>query len=58
MSKIYIQDCGVYGCIVAVAESEEDAREMMSDEHNYDEKRSVMGYVVSPGHIHTNLGDS
>jgi hypothetical protein len=56
---LYIQDLGVYGCIVVAAESEEQARQIMVDCYNYDENRQVTVSTMptKAGLIHCNLGD-
>jgi hypothetical protein len=55
--KLYIQDCSWAGSIVVIANSEAEARELMSDEHNYDPKGEVMEEEIRVGFIFTNLGD-
>ena len=55
--KMYIQDCGWRGSILVVANSEEQAREMMADEYNYEPNRSVVEEEIKLGFIFSNLGD-
>lgn len=55
--KIFIQDCGVYGCIVVVAEDEDSARIMMEDERNYQKDREIQFFPIQKGFIYCNLGD-
>lgn len=56
--KIYVQDHGVYGCIVVLAENKEQARKFMEGEYNYDKNEPVEEMELEPGVIHVNLGDS
>ena len=57
---IFIQDLGVYGCIVVAAETEGEAREMMARCNNYEESRVVTSTTMptSARLIHCNMGDS
>lgn len=55
---IYIQDHDWAGCIVALALSEEDAREMMRGEPNYSEDAPLTSHsIMELGLVHVNLGD-
>ena len=54
---LFIQDNGVYGCIVVIAEDEKSAREMMSNEPNYEPNLELNSYSLDSGHKFTNLGD-
>lgn len=58
--NIYIQDFGWAGCIIVIASSEEEAREMMkaSRNHNYDPLQPVDMKEIQPGVVHINYGDS
>jgi hypothetical protein len=55
--KLYIQDCSWAGSIVVVANSEEEARELMRGEENYEEWRSVVEEEIRVGFIFSNYGD-
>lgn len=55
--KVYIMDCGWRGSIVAIAESEIQARELMADELNYDEGNSVSESGIEPGLVWVDTGD-
>lgn len=55
--KIFIQDCGWRGSIVVVADNEEQAREMMKDEYNYEPTGSIEAKEIKPGLIWVDLGD-
>lgn len=55
---IYIQDHNWAGCIVVLAFDEEEAREMMRGQPNYDEKTPLTSYdIMRTGLVHVNLGD-
>ena len=55
--KIYVQDHLHYGCIVVVANSEDEAREMMAEHHNYDWRGVVTEHDLVHGFNHSNYGD-
>lgn len=54
---IWIQDHGVYGCIVVVAATEERARELMVGQYNYSKKQSLEKFAIEENLIWVNLGD-
>lgn len=56
--KIYIQDLGVYGCIVVIAETPDEARTFMVSEYNYDPDKPIEEKEITPGFVFSNLGDS
>jgi hypothetical protein len=55
--KIYIQDLGVYGSIVVIAENEESARKMMVGNYNYESNTPLLEHEIKPGFVFCNLGD-
>jgi hypothetical protein len=55
--KVWIQDHSWRGCIVVIAETESQARELMCDEYNYMEEEELECHEIKCGHIHSNLGD-
>lgn len=58
--KIYIQDYSWAGMIVVVADNEQEAREIMRNEHSshYTDKNSVTEHEIVKGFVAVNLGDS
>lgn len=54
---IFVQDNSYYGNIVVVAKSEEQARELMQNEHNYDSTSSILKYDIEDGLVIANYGD-
>lgn len=56
--RIWILERGVYGCIVVVAESEEEARSFVRGSRGYDEKDEIQSYPIEVGFIHENMGDA
>lgn len=56
-SKIYIQDHGVYGVIVVIANSEEEARSYMQGNYNYDPKSDLEVKDIEIGEVVVNIGD-
>lgn len=50
-------DCSWMGCIIVVADTEENAREMMKTEHNYDPKRDIDKHEIVKGFQYSNYGD-
>lgn len=56
--KLYIQDRGVYGCIIVVANSVEQAKEYMSGEYNYNVNETIEEVEIKEGFVYCNLGDS
>lgn len=56
--KIWVLDRGVYGCIVIVAESEEEARSFLVGSYHYNEKDEIQSYPIEIGFIHENMGDA
>jgi hypothetical protein len=55
--KIYAQDRGIYGCIVVIAKSEEQARTKMRDALNYSEKQELEEYEINEDFAFWNYGD-
>ncbi len=57
--KIYIQDHGVYGMTVVIADSELEAREMMKGEGRgeYEENKPIEEYKIEKGFVYENNGD-
>lgn len=56
--SIYIMDCDWRGCIIAVAFSEEEARDFMKGAYNYEpDKPLVRKPLMEVGLVHVNLGD-
>ena len=55
--KLYVQNNGVYGCIVVIAKNEEDARKLMNGCYNYDENSNLDVYDLTEGFKFENLGD-
>ena len=60
MLRLFIQDLGVFGCIVVAAESEMQARTLMAEYHNYAPERRVVEkpFPTTPMLIHCNPGDT
>lgn len=56
--KIYIQDYGWAGCIMVIATSEHDARQLMLGNYNYSDNRKLIEREIKVGIIHENMGDS
>lgn len=56
--KLYIMDCGIYGSIVVVSDSETKARELMKGHMNYDPSIQIEEHEIVNGFIFVNLGDS
>jgi len=56
--KIYIQDHGVFGVLVAIAENEEQARDFMEGSINYSPKVELEERDLIPGLIVENYGDT
>lgn len=54
---IYVQDHGWAGCIVVIADSEEEARTMMVGEPNYEAKHGLQVLDICKGLVIANLGD-
>jgi hypothetical protein len=51
-------DCDWRGCIIAVAFSEEEARDFMKGAYNYEpDKPLVRKPLMEVGLVHVNLGD-
>ena len=55
--KLYIMDCGVYGAIVVVSDSEIKARELMKSQYNYQTDLPITEHEITEGFIFVNLGD-
>lgn len=57
--KIYIQDNGWAGMLVAVACSENEARDIMKNEYTYNEKASLIEVTeLKKGMLVANYGDA
>lgn len=56
--KIWIQDNGWRGCIIVIAETELQAKELMKKELNYMEGNPIQDYEIKNGFAFANLGDS
>jgi phosphoribosyl-AMP cyclohydrolase len=56
--KIYIQDCSWAGCIMVIAQNEEQARIIMTQYYNYQANREVTEHEIVDGFSYCNLGDS
>lgn len=59
MEKLYIfiQDHGVYGMIVVVAKSKEEARLLMEGEPNYRSCKVIVQFDIEDGFSYANTGD-
>lgn len=57
--KLYIfeMDCGVYGNIVVIEETEEKAKKIMEKCENYIEGRKIFQLEITQGLLINNLGD-
>lgn len=59
--KVYIQNNGVYGMIVVVANSLEEATAMMQPQYNYDNMMCIVEYdlstITEPTILDVSLGD-
>lgn len=55
--QIYIMDAGWAGCIVVIADSEEEARAMMKNEPNYDSSIELEVQDIRNGVVIVSLGD-
>lgn len=55
--KLYIQDCGWRGSIIVIANNEEEAREMMKDQYNYEPNTEIEEAEIRHGFIHVDTGD-
>lgn len=58
MLKLYIQDHGYRGMIVVIADSEESARQLMTNAYNYEKNHEVIVEDIKDGFWWYNLGDS
>lgn len=58
MLKMYVMDCGVFGSITVIEESEDAAREIMKGSINYDEAKEIEVIALEKGACFCNLGDS
>lgn len=61
--KIYIQDHGWRGCLVALAKNEDEARVVMKSCYNYESTEPLIEFdpdqIPEPGLLlHENMGDS
>jgi len=54
---IFIMYCNERGCIVAVADNEENARKTMENEWNYDKDRPLSRHEIVAGFVFSHLGD-
>lgn len=55
--KLYIQDCGWRGSIIVIANSKEEARELMKDAYNYEPDNSIEEEEIRHGFVYVDLGD-
>ena len=55
--KIYIQELNIYGCLIAFADSEEEARKLMRNEENYNINELLIENEIIKGLVFVNLGD-
>lgn len=55
--KVYVADFGWAGSIVVIATSEEEARNMMKDQCNYEDGCVITVKDIAPGLVHANYGD-
>jgi hypothetical protein len=55
--KLFTMDCGYRGSISVIAETENQARDIMSDEPNYDDNLVVTEQEIIFGLVISNLGD-
>lgn len=58
--KLYIQDHGVYGCIIVIAKDVKTAREIMagpSSVTNYDPEAPIEEHEIEEGFFYENIGD-
>jgi len=56
MQRIFVQDLGVFGVIIVVAYTLEEAHKKMSECENYDQNSRVDEYEID-GFSYCNLGD-
>lgn len=56
--KLYIQDHGWAGVLVAVADSEQEARAMFEGHYNYNSEQALEEKEITKGIVVENLGDS
>lgn len=55
--KLYIQDCSWRGSIIVIANSQEEARELMKDAYNYEPDNDIEEDEIRHGFVYVNLGD-
>jgi hypothetical protein len=56
--KIYIQNHCWAGVLVAIADTEEEAREIMKDEYTYSPKQKLEIKEIQKGMVVANYGDA
>lgn len=54
---IFSMDCSFRGSIIAVTDTEENAREIMKTELNYDSKREIIKHEIVHGFRYADYGD-
>jgi hypothetical protein len=59
MSKIFIQDYGVFGSVMTIAETKEEAIILMKNERvfDFDENKPILEFEIENGFTFNNLGD-
>jgi len=55
--KIYVQSCGWRGSLLVIANNEQEARELMSKEYNYEPESIVEEHDIEHGFMWVDLGD-
>jgi hypothetical protein len=56
--RLWIQDRGWRGCVMAIALSEQEARQIMaSNTWNYSEELPLRAFDLDAGFKHVNIGD-
>ena len=54
--KVYIQEISWMGCIIVIANSESEDREIMSSDENYEANRGITEKEICIGVVHINYG--
>lgn len=55
--KLFIQDCGWRGSIIVIANSQEEARQLMKGAYNYEPDGNIEEEEIEHGFVYINLGD-
>ena len=56
--RLWVQDRGWRGCVIAVALTELDARKLMAEQTwNYEESAPLLAFDLDKGFKHVNIGD-